>query len=83
MGDVFENWERLVRAVLQREQLRSAGQGMGRAQPPGTGLAGAVPPSLVGTSNIDAILQLANEIEVEDPMVARIREFRFSLPLRL
>ncbi|CAA6653832.1 unnamed protein product [Spirodela intermedia] len=45
---------------------------MGRAQAPGAGIAGAVPASLVGTSNIDAILQLANEIEVEDPMVARI-----------
>lgn len=67
---VYDNWERLVRATLQREQLRSAGQGAGRAT---TGLAGAVPPSLVST-NIDQILQAADDIEDEDPNVARIRQ---------
>ncbi|URD86789.1 callose synthase [Musa troglodytarum] len=63
------NWERLVRATLQREQLRSSGQGPGGR--PAEGIAGAVPPSLVST-NIDHILQAANEIEDEDPNVARI-----------
>lgn len=63
-----DNWERLVRATLQREQLRGASQGAGRAA---TGLAGAVPPSLVST-NIDQILQAADDIEDEDPNVARI-----------
>ncbi|XP_008788670.2 callose synthase 10 isoform X2 [Phoenix dactylifera] len=65
---VFENWERLVRATLRREQLRSAGQGAGRAA---AGLAGAVPPSLVST-NIDQILQAAEDIQDEDPNIARI-----------
>ncbi|RWW19621.1 hypothetical protein BHE74_00036908 [Ensete ventricosum] len=66
---VYDNWERLVRATLQREQLRSSGQGPGGR--PAEGIAGAVPPSLVST-NIDHILQAANEIEDEDPNVARI-----------
>ncbi|XP_077236924.1 glucan synthase-like 8 [Tasmannia lanceolata] len=69
MARVYSNWERLVRATLQREQLRSAGQGHGRTS---SGLAGAVPPSLVKTTNIDAILQAADEIQDENPNVARI-----------
>ncbi|VVB02335.1 unnamed protein product [Arabis nemorensis] len=36
------------------------------------GLAGAVPPSLGRATNIDAILQAADEIQSEDPNVARI-----------
>lgn len=70
---VPENWERLVRATLQREQLRNVGQVPGGR--PSEGMAGgrALPPSLVST-NIDQILQAANEIEDEDPNVARIRE---------
>ncbi|KAG6503479.1 hypothetical protein ZIOFF_035794 [Zingiber officinale] len=68
---VPENWERLVRATLQREQLRNVGQvPSGR---PSEGIAGGLPPSLVST-NIDHILQAANEIEDDDPNVARIRE---------
>ncbi|XP_020675367.1 callose synthase 10 isoform X2 [Dendrobium catenatum] len=66
---VYENWERLVRATLQREQLRSAGQRPGQSA---SGLAGAVPPSLGRAANIDAILQAADEIEDVDPNVARI-----------
>lgn len=66
---VSENWERLVRATLKREQLRSAGQRPGQSA---SGLAGAVPPSLGRTTYIDAILQAADEIEDEDPNVARI-----------
>ncbi|PKA50092.1 Callose synthase 10 [Apostasia shenzhenica] len=69
---VHNNWERLVRATLQREQLRSAGQRPGQAA---SGLAGAVPPSLGRTTNIDAILQAADEIEDDDPIVARIRMY--------
>lgn len=68
---VPENWERLVRATLQREQFRNVGQvHVGR---PSERIAGALPPSLVST-NIDLILQAANEIEDEDPNVARIRK---------
>ncbi|KAH9776608.1 callose synthase 10 [Citrus sinensis] len=69
MARVYDNWERLVRATLNREQLRTAGQGHERI---GSGIAGAVPPSLGRTSNIDAILQAADEIQDENPNVARI-----------
>lgn len=72
---VYDNWERLVRATLQKEQLRTSGLGPGGR--PAEGIAGAVPPSLVST-NIDHILQAANEIEDEDPNVARIRECSLS-----
>lgn len=69
MARVYVNWERLVRATLNREQLRTSGQGHERTP---SGIAGAVPPSLVRTTNIDAILQAADEIQDEDPVVARI-----------
>ncbi|KAF8390568.1 hypothetical protein HHK36_025095 [Tetracentron sinense] len=66
MARVLDNWERLVRAALQR---RGTGQGHERTS---SGLAGAVPPSLERKTNIDAILQAADEIQAEDPNVARI-----------
>lgn len=71
MARVLKNWERLVRATLEREQLRDAGQGHARRP---SGIAGAVqlPPSLGRATNIDAILQAADEIQAEDPNVARI-----------
>lgn len=69
MGRVSDNWERLVRATLRREQLRNAGQGHERTS---SGIAGAVPPSLGRETNIDAILQAADEVEAEDQNVARI-----------
>lgn len=69
MARVNDNWERLVRATLKREQLRNAGQGHGRTP---SGIVGAVPPSLGKTTNIDAILQAADEIQAEDSTVARI-----------
>lgn len=74
MARVQENWERLVRATLRREQLRTAGPAHERHP---SGLAGAVPPSLGRASNIDAILQAADEIQDQDPNVARIRMFFF------
>ncbi|KAH7865146.1 hypothetical protein Vadar_002820 [Vaccinium darrowii] len=64
-----ENWERLVRATLQREKLRRAGHGHERTP---SGIAGAVPASLTRETNIDLILQAADEIQSEDPNVARI-----------
>ncbi|XP_010545981.1 PREDICTED: callose synthase 10 isoform X2 [Tarenaya hassleriana] len=67
MARVYDNWDRLVRATLKREQLRHAGH---ERKP--SGLAGAVPPSLGRATNIDAILQAADEIQSEDPNVARI-----------
>ena len=72
MARVYSNWDRLVRATLRREQLRDSGQGHERVN---SGLAGAVPPSLGRATNIDAILQAADEIQAEDPNVARIRKF--------
>ncbi|KAF5206729.1 Callose synthase [Thalictrum thalictroides] len=69
MARVYDNWERLVRATLQREQLRNAGQSHERTP---SGLAGAVPASLRKTTNIDAILQAADDIQDEDATVARI-----------
>ncbi|KAL7099190.1 hypothetical protein ACP275_09G067200 [Erythranthe tilingii] len=60
-----DNWEKLVRAVLQSEQR----PGHGRTT---SGIAGAVPDSLQRTTNINAILQAADEIQSEDPNVARI-----------
>ncbi|KAK1433883.1 hypothetical protein QVD17_10801 [Tagetes erecta] len=69
MAKVYDNWNRLVRATLRREQLRVAGQGPERKS---SGLAGAVPDSLQRTTNINAILQAADEIQAEDAHVARI-----------
>lgn len=63
MSRVYDNWERLVRATLRREQLRPTGQGHGRVS---SGIAGAVPDSLQKTTNINAILQAADEIQAED-----------------
>ncbi|XP_058180516.1 callose synthase 10 isoform X2 [Rhododendron vialii] len=65
-----KNWERLVRATLQREKLRYDGRG-GHERVP-SGIAGSVPPSLTRETNIDLILQAADEIQSEDPNVARI-----------
>ncbi|XP_047316862.1 callose synthase 10 [Impatiens glandulifera] len=69
MGRPSENWERLVRATLRREKLRQSGQGHERIP---SGIAGSVPPSLTRATNIDLILQAADEIQSEDPNIARI-----------
>lgn len=76
MARVYKNWERLVLATLEVEQRRSAAQLHERVA---GGLAGAVPPSLGRTTNIEAILQAADEIQNEDPSVARIRELSLSI----
>jgi callose synthase len=72
-----DNWERLVRAALKRdrEHLRSGGAAGG------LGLAAAVPASLGRTTNIEQILQAADDIEDEDPNVARIRKPQHLSPL--
>ncbi|WVZ58008.1 hypothetical protein U9M48_008324 [Paspalum notatum var. saurae] len=66
-----DNWERLVRAALKqdRDHLRPGGAS---AAAGGLGLAAAVPASLGRTTNIEQILQAADDIEDEDPNVARI-----------
>eukprot|EP00252_Welwitschia_mirabilis_P020487 TRINITY_DN5035_c0_g1_i1.p1 TRINITY_DN5035_c0_g1~~TRINITY_DN5035_c0_g1_i1.p1 ORF type:complete len:1905 (-),score=310.30 TRINITY_DN5035_c0_g1_i1:173-5887(-) len=72
------NWERLVRAALQSQQLRR-GQGIGVT----SGLASTVPSSL-NAANIDAILKVADEVQDEDPNVARILcEHAYSLAQNL
>ncbi|KAK6123689.1 hypothetical protein DH2020_042571 [Rehmannia glutinosa] len=65
MARVSDNWEKLVRAVLRSEQRA------GHERTP-SGIAGSVPDSLQRTTNINAILQAADEIQSEDPNVARI-----------
>ncbi|KAG5545005.1 hypothetical protein RHGRI_017462 [Rhododendron griersonianum] len=72
-----ENWERLVRATLRREKLRHDGRG-GHERAP-IGIAGSMPPSLTRETNIDLILPAANEIQSEDPNVARIRMHMYCL----
>ncbi|CAD6204740.1 unnamed protein product [Miscanthus lutarioriparius] len=66
-----DNWERLVRAALKRDRdhLRLGGA---PAAVGGQRLADAVPASLGRTTNIEQILQAADDIEDEDPNVARI-----------
>ncbi|KAH9302684.1 hypothetical protein KI387_014267, partial [Taxus chinensis] len=82
MARVERNWERLVRATLQREQLRSGGRAGGRVS--ASGLVGSIPSSLGRGSNIDAILHAADEIQTEDPNVARILcEHAYSLAQNL
>uniref|UniRef100_A0A0D9WKZ0 1,3-beta-glucan synthase n=1 Tax=Leersia perrieri TaxID=77586 RepID=A0A0D9WKZ0_9ORYZ len=63
---VMDNWERLVRAALKHQHRAPTA-----AASLGIGLASAVPPSL-GKTNIEQILQAADDIEDEDPNVARI-----------
>lgn len=74
MVRVYDNWNRLVRATFRREQNRLAGQGHERKA---SGLASAVPDSLQRSTNINAILQAADEIQAEDAHVARICKLSF------
>uniref|UniRef100_A0A453QDB6 1,3-beta-glucan synthase n=1 Tax=Aegilops tauschii subsp. strangulata TaxID=200361 RepID=A0A453QDB6_AEGTS len=72
-GAAAENWERLVRAALKRDRAGGAGASAAAAHAgAGAGLASAVPPSLGRTTNIEQILQAADDIEDDDPNVARI-----------
>lgn len=80
MAKVYDNWNRLVRATLRREQLRVAGPGTERKS---SGLAGAVPDSLQRTTNINAILQAADEIQAEDAHVARICKSNYTFVLQV
>jgi callose synthase len=73
-GRVLDNWERLVGAAQQRGHISTS--------KPSAGLAGAAPASLGGrAADIDRILQAANEIEEDDPNVARIRKFQVNFKL--
>uniref|UniRef100_A0A0E0DVP2 1,3-beta-glucan synthase n=1 Tax=Oryza meridionalis TaxID=40149 RepID=A0A0E0DVP2_9ORYZ len=66
---VIDNWERLVRAALKHQHRAPSAAASSAA---GIGLASAVPPSLGKTTNIEHILQAADDIEDDDPNVARI-----------
>lgn len=67
MSRAEELWERLVRAAL-----RSARVGVDAHGRHTTGIAGNVPSSLANSRLIDDILRTADEIQDEDPNVARI-----------
>ncbi|KAG4132290.1 hypothetical protein ERO13_D08G023033v2 [Gossypium hirsutum] len=74
MSRAEELWERLVRAALRRERF-----GMGSVGHAAGGIAGYVPSSL-NNRDIDTILRVADEIQDEEPNVARICMF-ISFPL--
>ncbi|XP_059665125.1 callose synthase 9 [Cornus florida] len=72
-------WERLVRAALRRE--RTGVDAWGQVV---SGIAGNVPSSLENSRDVDAILRTADEIQDEDPNVARILcEHAYSLAQNL
>lgn len=70
----MDNWERLVRAALKHQHRAPSAAASSAA---GIGLASAVPPSLGKTTNIEHILQAADDIEDDDPNVARIRNLLY------
>ncbi|KAL8159934.1 LOW QUALITY PROTEIN: hypothetical protein V2J09_001471 [Rumex salicifolius] len=67
MSHAEDLWERLVRAALRRE--KGGTDAFGR---PAAGIAGNVPSSLANSRIIDEILRAADEIQDDDPNVARI-----------
>ncbi|TYI67436.1 hypothetical protein E1A91_D08G018000v1 [Gossypium mustelinum] len=78
MSRAEELWERLVRAALRRERF-----GMGSVGHAAGGIAGYVPSSL-NNRDIDTILRVADEIQDEEPNVARILcEHAYSLAQNL
>ncbi|XP_047982921.1 callose synthase 9 [Salvia hispanica] len=78
MSRVEDLWERLVRAALRGRAL-----GGGLYRQPETGLAANVPSSL-GNKDIDDILRAADEIQDDDPNIARILcEHAYSLAQNL
>ncbi|PON48805.1 Glycosyl transferase [Parasponia andersonii] len=80
MSHVEDLWERLVRAVLNRE--RTGRDVYGR--PTDHGIAGNVPSSLANNRDIDEILRAADEIQNENPNVSRILcEHAYSLAQNL
>lgn len=60
-------WERLVNAALVRDRTGGAAGGPGQGS-----IVGYVPSSLSNNRDIDAILRAADEIQDEDPNIARI-----------
>ncbi|KAF8780207.1 hypothetical protein HU200_001875 [Digitaria exilis] len=66
MSRAEANWDRLVRAALRGERLA------GTYGQPVTGIAGNVPSCLRNNVHIEEVLRAADEIQDEDPTVARI-----------
>ncbi|KAJ4773866.1 glucan synthase-like 10 [Rhynchospora pubera] len=76
MARAETNWERLVRAALRSDR----GRRTGAYGHPVTGIAGAVPTCLGNNVHIEEILRAADEIQDEDPNIARILcEHAYSL----
>ena len=70
MSGAEEKWERLVGAAL-----KSARAGLDSDGKITSGIARNVPSSLANSRVIDEILKVADEIQDEDHIVARIREY--------
>ncbi|KAL0799437.1 hypothetical protein Bca101_054612 [Brassica carinata] len=76
MSQAESSWKRLVNAALQRDRT-GAGTGQGS-------LIDYVPSSLSNNRDIDAILRAADELQDEDPSIARILcEHAYSLAQNL
>lgn len=69
MSRAEELWERLVKVTLRNARDGAAAHGRHT-----TGIAGNVPSSLANSRVIDDILRIADEVQDEDPNVARIRK---------
>ncbi|KAL0708435.1 hypothetical protein Bca4012_074861 [Brassica carinata] len=81
MSRAESSWERLVNAALQRDR---AGGGSGGGGPGQGSLMEYVPSSLANNRDIDAILRAADELQDEDPSIARILcEHAYSLAQNL
>lgn len=75
MSRAESSWERLVNAALQRDR---AGGGSGGGGPGQGSLMEYVPSSLANNRDIDAILRAADELQDEDPSIARICKLFFG-----
>lgn len=70
-----ENWEHLVHATLQRDQLCPVAS-HGHIT---SGIVDAVPTSLKCSTNMDLILQAVDKVQAKDPNVTRIRLLKKEL----
>lgn len=66
---VMNRWERIVYKAMMVNERRAADEELSRTT---TASNTTVPQSLLQQTNIDAILQTADEVEDENPTVARI-----------
>ncbi|XP_057250171.1 callose synthase 9 [Beta vulgaris subsp. vulgaris] len=79
MSRAEELWERLVKVTLRNARDGAAAHGRHT-----TGIAGNVPSSLANSRVIDDILRIADEVQDEDPNVARILcEYAYSVAQNL